>query len=165
MRGVEPAILDGEAELGVHSAKDLPGELPEGLALVGVPAREDPTDAFIGAPARSATCPMAPASGPRACAAALSCSRCAPTSRWSSCAATSTRACASWPTGECDGIVLALAGLRRLGRAGEIAFSFALEEMTPAAGQGTLALQAPADDQPMLPRRPRDHRSHAPSSS
>ena len=42
-------MLDGEADLGVHSAKDLPGELPDGLALVGVPGREDPADAFIGA--------------------------------------------------------------------------------------------------------------------
>ena len=49
VRGVERAILDGDVELGVHSAKDLPGELHDGLALVGVPKREDPADAYIGA--------------------------------------------------------------------------------------------------------------------
>ena len=46
--GIERAILAGEVAIGVHSAKDLPGELPDGLALVGVPGREDPSDALIG---------------------------------------------------------------------------------------------------------------------
>ena len=49
VRGIEAALLEGDADLGVHSAKDLPGELPDGLALVGVPGREDPSDAFVGA--------------------------------------------------------------------------------------------------------------------
>ena len=49
VRGIEAALLEGDADLGVHSAKDLPGELPDGLALVGVPVREDPSDAFVGA--------------------------------------------------------------------------------------------------------------------
>ena len=40
VREIERALLDGEIDLAVHSAKDLPSELPEGLALVGVPARE-----------------------------------------------------------------------------------------------------------------------------
>ena len=48
VRGVERALLDGEAEIGVHSAKDLPAEMPEGLAIAAVPAREDPADAWIG---------------------------------------------------------------------------------------------------------------------
>ena len=48
--------------------------------------------------------------------------------------------------GEYDGIVLAAAGLRRLGREGEIAFRFGVEELTPAAGQGSLALEARRDD-------------------
>ena len=45
---VERALLDGEVDLGVHSAKDVPGEMPDELALVGVPEREDPADAFVG---------------------------------------------------------------------------------------------------------------------
>ena len=48
VRSVERALLDGEADLGVHSAKDLPGEMADELALVGVPGREDPADAFVG---------------------------------------------------------------------------------------------------------------------
>ena len=49
VRGVERALLDGEADIGVHSAKDLPAELPEGLAIAAVPPREDPADVWIGA--------------------------------------------------------------------------------------------------------------------
>ena len=42
------ALLDGEVDLGVHSAKDLPTDLPAGLEIAGVPEREDPRDAYIG---------------------------------------------------------------------------------------------------------------------
>src|SRR3954451_17016555 len=49
VRGVERALLDGKAEIGVHSAKDVPAELTEGLMLAAVPRREDPRDAWIGA--------------------------------------------------------------------------------------------------------------------
>src|SRR5215213_8277561 len=48
VRGVEQALLDGEADLGVHSAKDVPAELTEGLVLAAVPSREDPGDAWVG---------------------------------------------------------------------------------------------------------------------
>ncbi len=49
VRGVERALLDGDADIGVHSAKDLPAELPEGLSLAAVPPREDAADVWIGA--------------------------------------------------------------------------------------------------------------------
>src|ERR687898_1934379 len=48
VRTVEEALRGGRADLGVHSAKDLPGEMHDDLALVGVPAREDPADVFVG---------------------------------------------------------------------------------------------------------------------
>ncbi|HMA27679.1 MAG: hydroxymethylbilane synthase, partial [Solirubrobacterales bacterium] len=48
VREIERALIDGEVDLGVHSAKDLPTELPDGLELAGVPAREDPRDAYVG---------------------------------------------------------------------------------------------------------------------
>src|SRR3954451_18869148 len=49
VRGVERALLAGEAEVGVHSAKDLPGEVDEELKLAAVPRPEAPADAWIGA--------------------------------------------------------------------------------------------------------------------
>src|SRR5437763_5380195 len=45
---IEEALLDGRADLAVHSLKDLPTELPEGLVLAAIPEREDPRDAVIG---------------------------------------------------------------------------------------------------------------------
>ena len=57
VRGVEEVLLAGEAEVGVHSAKDLPGELAEGLEIAAVPEREDPADAWIGAGASLADVP------------------------------------------------------------------------------------------------------------
>ena len=48
VRGVEQALIAGEVDLGVHSAKDLPGQRPDELRLAGVAPREDPRDAYVG---------------------------------------------------------------------------------------------------------------------
>ena len=146
VRGVERAILDREVELGVHSAKDVPAELPDGLALVGVPGREDPTDAFIG----DAGSLEELAEGARVGTASLR--------RGSQLLAlrpdlellelrgnVDTRL-AKLADGGYDGVVLASAGLARLGRLDEVSFRFELERMTPAPGQGCLALEARDDD-------------------
>ncbi len=146
VRGVERAILDREVELGVHSAKDLPGELPEGLALVGVPGREDPSDAFVGHAgsldelaerARVGTSSLRRASQLRALRPDLEILELRGN--------VDTRL-EKLAEGGYDGIVLAAAGLARLGRLGEASFRFGLDEMTPAAGQGCLALEARDDD-------------------
>jgi len=143
-RTVEEALRDGRADLGVHSAKDLPGDMPDDLALVGVPFREDPADAFVGDASALADL----AEGARVGTASLR--------RRSQLLAvrpdlevveirgnvdTRLRKLAE---GEFDGIVLAAAGLRRLRREEEIAFRFGADEMVPAPGQGSLALQARA---------------------
>ncbi len=146
VRSVERALLDGNAELGVHSAKDLPGVMPDELALAGVPAREDPADAYVGDAAALADVPE----GARIGTASLR--------RRSQLLAlrddlqvvevrgnvdTRLRKLAA---GEVDGLVLAVAGLKRLGREDEIAFRFGADEMVPAPGQGALALQTRSDD-------------------
>jgi hydroxymethylbilane synthase len=146
VRGVEQAVLDGEADLAVHSAKDLPTERPDGLALVGVPVRENVHDALIGTAGSFAELPE----GARVGTASLR--------RRSQLLAhrddldvvelrgnVDTRL-AKLAGGDYDAIVLAAAGLSRLGRDGEIAFEFTLEQLTPAGGQGSLAIEARADD-------------------
>jgi hydroxymethylbilane synthase len=146
VRGVEAAILEGEVALGVHSAKDLPGELPDGLELVGVPGREDPRDAFVGAAgsldavfegARIGTSSLRRTSQFLALRPDLEIVELRGN------VDTRLRRVAE---GDYDGIVLAVAGLVRLGRAGEIAFEFEVDELTPAPGQGALGLEARADD-------------------
>ncbi len=147
VRGVERALLDDEVDLGVHSAKDVPGELPDGLALVGVPGREDPTDAFIGhagsldelaSRARIGTSSLRRASQLLALRPDLEILELRGN------VDTRLRRLAE---GGYDGIVLASAGLARLGRADEASFRFELDELTPAAGQGCLALEARAGDE------------------
>ena len=152
VRGVGQAVLDGEADLAVHSAKDLPGERPDELRLVGVHGRPDPADAYVG---EAPSLDQVPA-GARIGTASLR--------RRSQLLALRTdlelvelhgnvdTRLRKLSEGEFDGIVLAAAGLRRLGREAEIAFSFGLEELTPAAGQGSLALEARRGDSVAAPR-------------
>jgi hydroxymethylbilane synthase len=147
VRGVERAVLEGEVDLGVHSAKDLPAERPDAVRLVGVVGREEPADAYVGA---------AGSVGELAAGSRVGTSSLRRRSQLLALRAdlelvelrgnvdTRLRRLAE---GGYDGIVLAAAGLRRLRREGEIAFRFGLEEMTPAGGQGSLALEARRDDQ------------------
>jgi hydroxymethylbilane synthase len=147
VREIERALLAGDIDLAVHSAKDLPIELPNGLELVGVPPRELPADAWVGA----AGSLSAVAAGARIGTASLR--------RRSQLLAlrpdldvTSVRGnvdtrLRKLAAGEYEGIVLAAAGLGRLGLQEEIAFALGPLEMTPAAGQGALALEARRGDE------------------
>jgi len=146
VRGVERALLDQQVDLGVHSAKDVPGELPPGLSLVGVPERVDPSDAFVG-PAGSLA---GIAQGARVGTASLrrrsQLLALRPDLEIAECRGNVDTRLAKLEAGDFDGIVLASAGLQRLGREHEIAFRFELEQMTPAPGQGCLALEGRAED-------------------
>lgn len=138
---IERALLDGEIDLAVHSAKDLPGELPDGLAILGVGAREEPADAWVG-PGRSLE--EVPA-GARVGTASLR-RRAQLLALRSDLEVVELRGNVDTrlrrlADGEFDGLVLAAAGLRRLGRGAEIAFTFDLDQLTPAAGQGALAIE------------------------
>jgi hydroxymethylbilane synthase len=146
VRGIEQALLAEEVDLGVHSAKDLPSELPDGLELVGVSAREDAADAYIGEAGSLADVP----GGARIGTSSLR-RRAQLLAGRSKLEIVDLRGnvdtrLGRLADGDYDGIVLAAAGLHRLDRADEIAFRFAAEEMTPAAGQGALALEARSGD-------------------
>ena len=145
-RTVEEALREGRAELGVHSAKDLPGDMPDDLALVGVPAREDPADAFVG----SAETLDGLAEGSRVGTASLrrrsQLLALRPDLEVTEIRGNVDTRLRKLDQGELDGIVLAAAGLRRLGLEERIAFRFGADEMVPAPGQGSLALQALSGD-------------------
>jgi hydroxymethylbilane synthase len=146
VRGVEAALLDGDADLGVHSAKDLPGELPDGLELVGVPGREEPADAFVGSVTSFDELPEGARVGTsslRRRSQLLALREDLEVAPLRGNVDTRLKKLADR---EYDGIVLAVAGLARLGRADEISFRFGLEQLTPAPGQGCLALEARAED-------------------
>ena len=144
VKELELALLAGEIDLAVHSAKDVPSVLPDGLELVGAPQRGDPFDALVGAPALSHLRP-----GARVGTASLR--------RASQLLAlredldvvvvrgnVDTRL-RKLESGEFDALVLAAAGLVRLGRGDAI--GCVLSEMVPAPGQGTLVLEARTGDE------------------
>jgi hydroxymethylbilane synthase len=147
VRGVENALLAGEVDLAVHSAKDLPGELPEGVSLVGVPGREDPRDAFVGAAGSLGEIADGARIGTSSLRRRSQLLALRPDLELTELRGNVDTRLRRLADGDYDGIVLAAAGLARLGRAGEIGFRFELDEMTPAAGQGSLALEARSDDE------------------
>jgi hydroxymethylbilane synthase len=147
VRGVERALLAGKAEIGVHSAKDLPGEMPEGLEIAGVPAREDPADAWIGAGSSLEDVPEGARIGTAALRRRAQLLAARPDLRVEELHGNVDTRLRKLAEGELDAIVLAAAGLRRLGREAEISFRLPVEQMCPAPGQGALALQVRDDDE------------------
>jgi hydroxymethylbilane synthase len=134
---LERAILEDRVDLAVHSAKDVPAELAEGLELVAVPERADARDAICGAPSLDAL-----AAGARVGtsslrrAAQLRAAR--PDIEVVAVRGNVDTRLRKLADGEYDALVLALAGLERLGREAD----GVLDELVPAAGQGALALEA-----------------------
>jgi hydroxymethylbilane synthase len=146
VRGVERALLAGEAEIGVHSAKDLPAEIAEGLTIAAVPVREDAADVWIGLGSSLGDVPEGAQVGTASLRRRAQLLAVRPDLRVSDLHGNVDTRLRKLGAGELDAIVLAAAGLRRLGRGDEASFAIPAEAMTPAAGQGALVLQARADD-------------------
>ena len=147
VRGVEQMLLDGGAEIGVHSAKDLPGEIPEGLEIAAVPEREDPADVWIGVGTSMDEVPEGARVGTASLRRRAQLLAARPDLRVEELHGNVDTRLRKLAEGELDGIVLAAAGLRRLGREQEIGFAIPVDQMVPAAGQGALALQVRAGDE------------------
>lgn len=146
VREIERALLAGDVALAVHSAKDLPGELPEGLELLGVPVREDPADAWIGAGSSVAAIPRGARVGTASLRRRSELLALRPDLEIVDLRGNVDTRLRRLADGELGGIVLAAAGLRRLGRGAEIAFTFSLDQLVPAPGQGSLALEGRSGD-------------------
>jgi hydroxymethylbilane synthase len=138
---LEDALLDGRIDVAVHSLKDMPAALPEGLIIAAVPEREDPRDAVIGK--RLADL----AAGARVGTSSLR--RAAQLPRRlviESARGNLDTRLRKLDEGRYDAIVLAAAGLRRLGWADRIAEILPVEVMCPAVGQGALAIETRSED-------------------
>jgi len=144
---IDEALLDGRADLGVHSLKDLPSELPDGLALAAVPKREDPSDVLISRPrvtfARLPRGARVGTGSPRRRAQLLAARPDLAVTEARGNVDTRIR---RLEEGKWDAIVLARAGLARLGRLEAICDVFPQDVMLPAIGQGALALVARKND-------------------
>lgn len=147
VREIEDALLRGEADVAVHSLKDLPAELPRGLMLAVFPEREDARDVLVGRmPSALETLPrgaVVGTSSPRRRAIALSLR--ADLDVRPVRGNVDTRL-AKLAAGDWDAVLLAAAGLRRLGIAPRQATPLAPEVFVPAVGQGILGVEARADD-------------------
>ncbi len=146
MKELEDALLDGRADIAVHSSKDLPGEMPTGLVILAVPAREDPRDVLVGpAGGLDGLAPgAAVATGsPRRAAQILSAR---PDLRIVPIRGNVGTRLDKLARGDADALVIAAAGLSRLGLRPPGMTALAVEISTPAPGQGLLALQGRADD-------------------
>ncbi len=146
VRGVEVALLANEVDLGVHSAKDLPSEMSDQLALVGIPAREDPADAHVGEAGSLDDLSEGARIGTSSLRRRSQLLAIRPDLEIVELHGNVDTRLAKLAETSLDGIVLAAAGLRRLDREAVIAFRFTPERMTPAAGQGALALEARRGD-------------------
>ena len=135
---LEAYLLDGRIDIAVHSAKDVPTELPDGLELVAIPARADARDAICGAAGLAALAPGARVgtSSLRRAAQLRAVREDLEIVQLRGNVDTRLRKLAQ---GDADALVLALAGLQRLDRAAEA--GGLLDEFVPAAGQGALALE------------------------
>ena len=146
VKELEEALIAGRAHLAVHSAKDLPAELPGGLAVLAVPAREDPRDVLVGPPGGLAALPdgaRVATGSPRRAAQILAARRGLVIVPIRGNVGTRLDKLAR---GDAEALVLAAAGLRRLGLSPEGAEPLSIELSTPAPGQGLLAVEGRTGD-------------------
>jgi hydroxymethylbilane synthase len=141
---IEEALLAGAIDLAVHSFKDLPTESPQGLVIAAVPQREDPRDAILGSPLDGLPqgASVGTSSGRRA--AQLRILR--PDLNIQPIRGNIDTRLRKLKERQYDAVVLAAAGLLRLGLAHEIAEILSPERMCPAAAQGALAIQTRESD-------------------
>ena len=148
VKEIEDALLAGRVDLCVHSAKDVPPQLPQGLGLVALPARADPRDALCGCALGNLRAGARVATGsPRR---ALQLRHLRPDLRFVPLRGNVDTRMARLRSGEFEAAVLAVAGLQRLGRSADIAETLSPEAVIPAAGQGALAIEARLDDPQVL---------------
>jgi len=136
---IEEALLDGRAQLAVHSLKDLPTELPEGLVLAAVPERQDPCDAVIGR--KLDQLPRGAKVGTSSLRRSAQLRGLRPDLVIESVRGNLDTRLRKLDEGQYDAILLAAAGLKRLGWGGRIAEILPPAVMCPAVGQGALAIE------------------------
>jgi hydroxymethylbilane synthase len=146
VRGVERALLAGKAEIGVHSAKDLPAEMPDGLTIAAVPSREDPADVWCGVGASLEKVPKGTRVGTASLRRRAQLLAARPDLKISELHGNIDTRLRKLAESELGAIVLAAAGLHRLKLEGSVSFTLPAATMTPAAGQGAIVLQARIDD-------------------
>lgn len=141
---IEEALLNGSIDLAVHSLKDLPTENPRGLVIAAIPEREDPRDAIVGMP--FADLPEGAIVGTSSNRRGAQLRLLRPDLDVQPVRGNVDTRLRKLKEGQYSAIMLAAAGLRRLGLESEISGIFSPEQICPAPGQGALAIQTRVDD-------------------
>jgi hydroxymethylbilane synthase len=141
---IEEALLVGAIDLAVHSLKDLPTEGREDLAIAAIPEREDPRDAILGSLLKDV--PHGASAGTSSGRRAAQLRLLRPDLQIQPIRGNIDTRLRKLKDGQYDAVVLAAAGLRRLGLAHEISEVFSPQQMCPAPGQGALAIQTRRGD-------------------
>ena len=148
---IRRALLDGEIDIAVHSLKDLPVAPEPGLLIAAIPVREDPRDALVARDGLTlGELPVGSVVGtgsPRRVAQLAALGR---GLRVIDVRGNVDTRISLVHSGKCDGVLLARAGLSRLGRLGEVTESLDPLQMLPAPGQGALAVECRADRPDLL---------------
>lgn len=143
VKELDRALLDGRSHLSVHSLKDMPMEVSEELPLLAFSRREDPRDVLVLPAGADRLDPEKPL-GSSSLRRILQLGKLFPDMEVKSVRGNVLTRLKKLDAGEYSGLVLAAAGLKRLGLADRISRYFSVDEILPAAGQGILALQGRA---------------------
>ncbi|HRO32455.1 MAG TPA: hydroxymethylbilane synthase [Brevundimonas sp.] len=144
---IEEALLDGRIDLAVHSMKDVPAEQPAGLMIGAIPEREDARDAFIGRNAETFDdLPPGAVLGTASLRRQAQALALRPDLKIEMLRGNVDTRLKRLQDGDFDAILLAAAGLSRLGLAGVIGQRLSPDAFLPAPGQGALAIQCRAED-------------------
>ncbi len=150
VKELETALEEGRAQLAVHSLKDVPMDLPAGFELAAVLEREDPRDAFVSNRfATLAELPQGARVGTSSLRRVVQLKSLRPDLLIEPLRGNLDTRLRKLDEGQHDAIVLAAAGLKRLGLASRIRSLFEVEQMLPCAGQGALGLEVRADALPL----------------
>ena len=147
IKEIEEALLAREVDIAVHSLKDLPTDLPAELALAAVPEREDARDVLIARQNQPLEKLRQEARvGTTSLRRQAQLSSLRPDLAFVAMRGNLDTRLRKLDRGVCDALVLAAAGVRRLGLTGHITGYFSLDQMCPAVGQGALGIEIRADD-------------------
>ena len=147
VKELENALLNKEADIAVHSVKDVPMQFPEGLGLAVICKREDPRDAFVSNSYRTfAELPQGAVVGTSSLRRQCQLKALRPDLDIRSLRGNVGTRLSKLDNGDYDAIILASAGLIRLGLADRIASFIEVEQSLPAAGQGAVGIECRTDD-------------------
>ena len=158
VKEIETALLESRVDIAVHSMKDLPTDVPDGLCIAAVPEREEQCDVLLSPHANLDGLPRGARVGTGSLRRRAQIKRCRPDLEVLDLRGNLDTRLRKLDSGDYDAVILACAGLRRLGLDDRVTQKLSFDICVPAAGQGALAIEARVGDEGILDLlRPLDH--------